>query len=48
MVELLSRLENKGYHVYFDNFYTSPTLCKYLLTFGFGSCGTELTGGEFL
>ena len=30
----------KGYHVYFDNFYTSPTLCKRLFTLGFGSCGT--------
>ena len=40
MVEMLSGLENKGYHVYFDNFYTSPTLCKCLLTLGFGSCGT--------
>jgi len=26
--------------VYFDNFYTSPALCKRLLTLGFGSCGT--------
>ena len=40
VVELLSGLQNKGYHVYFDNFYTSPTLCKRLLTLGFGSCGT--------
>ena len=28
VVELLSGLENKGYHIYFYNFYTSPTLCK--------------------
>ena len=40
VVGLLTGLENKGYHVYFDNFYTSPTLCKRLLTLGFGSCGT--------
>ena len=40
VVEMLSGLENKGYHVYFDNFYTSPTLCKRLLTLGFGSCST--------
>ncbi len=26
--------------VYFDNFYTSPQLCKRLLTLGFKSCGT--------
>ncbi len=37
---LLAGLERKGYHVYFDNYYTSPTLCKRLLTLGFGSCGT--------
>ena len=40
VVELLSGLEKKGYHVYFDNFYTSPTLCKRLFILGFGSCGT--------
>ena len=40
VIELLSGLENKGYHVYFDNFYTNPTLCKCLFTLGFGSCGT--------
>ena len=40
VIELLSGLENKGYHVYFDNLYTSPTLCKRLFTLGFGSCGT--------
>ena len=39
-VGLLTVLENKGYHVYFDNFYTSPALCNRLLTLGFGSCGT--------
>ena len=37
---LLTGLEHKGYHVYFDNFYTSPSLCKHLHTVGFGSCGT--------
>ena len=40
VVGLLTGLENKRYYVYFDNFYTSPTLCKHLLTLGFGSCGT--------
>ena len=40
VTSLLTGLENKGYHVYFDNFYTSPSLCKRLLTLGFGSCGT--------
>ena len=37
VVELLSGLKKKGYHVYFDNFYTSPTLCKRLFILGFGS-----------
>jgi len=40
VIDLLKGLENRGYHVYFDNFYTSPALCKHLLTLGFGSCGT--------
>lgn len=45
IIDLLKGLENRGYHVYFDNFYTSPALCKRLLTLGFGSCGTVRTGG---
>ncbi len=36
----LNGLQNKGYHVYFDNFYTSAALCNRLLTLGFGICGT--------
>ena len=40
VTELLKKLHGKGYHVYFDNFYTSPYLCKLLLSTGFGSCGT--------
>ena len=36
---LLTGLEHKGYHLYFDNFYTSPSLCKHLRTMGFGCCG---------
>ena len=40
VIELVSGLENKGYHVYFDNFCTSLTLCKRLFTLEFGSCGT--------
>ena len=44
VTELLKKLHGKGYHVYFDNFYTSPYLhvCKLLLCTGFGSCGTLL------
>ena len=33
-------LKNKGYHVYMDNFYTSPALFKDLRERGFESCGT--------
>ena len=40
MTGLLTGLEHKGYHVYFDNFYTSQSLCKRLHTMGFGCCGT--------
>ena len=40
VIDLLKDLVGKGHHVYFDNFYTSPQLCKTLLTQGFGSCGT--------
>ena len=34
VMSLLKDLYNKGYHVYVDNFYTSPTL------FVFEACGT--------
>ena len=34
------RLKNKGYHVYMDNFYSSPSLFKDLQAEGFESCGT--------
>ena len=37
---LLVGLEGKGYHVYTDNFYTSPTLYHELHTKGFEACGT--------
>ena len=30
----------QGYHLYFDNFYTSPSLCQQLLENGILSCGT--------
>ena len=36
VIELLSGLENKGYHVYIYQ----PNLYKILFTFGFSSCGT--------
>ena len=34
------RLQNKGYHVYMDNFYTSPALFRDLRDQGFEACGT--------
>ena len=40
VLELVKDLAGKGHHIYFDNFYTSPQLCKLLFTDGFGSCGT--------
>eukprot|EP00731_Ephydatia_muelleri_P036492 Em0264g5a len=40
VIDLVKDLAGKGHHIYFDNFYTSPQLCKALLTRGFGSCGT--------
>ena len=40
VMELTQELQGKGYHVYMDNFYASPGLCKYFYAKGFGSCGT--------
>ena len=40
VVKLVEALEGKGYHVYTDNFYTSPALYSDLLLKGFGACGT--------
>ena len=34
------RLQNKGYHEYMDNFYTSPALFRDLRDKGFEACGT--------
>ena len=31
---------DRGYYIYFDNYYTSPALLKYLSSKGFGACGT--------
>ena len=36
VMELTQHLEEKGNHVYMDNMYASPALCKYLFTKGFG------------
>ena len=35
-----ARLQHKDYVVFTDNFYSSPTLFRDLLTRGFGACGT--------
>ena len=35
-----TRLQQKGYIVYTDNFYSSPTLFRALTDQGFGACGT--------
>ena len=43
VLSLSSDLFNKGYHIYFDNFYTSPDLCRMLFEKGCGSCGTVKT-----
>ena len=40
VTELVQGLENQGYCLYTDNFYSSPTLFKYLKTKGFEACGT--------
>ena len=37
---LLQGLENKGHHVFMDNFYSGPHLYKELKKKGFGACGT--------
>ena len=40
VLKLLEGLENKGHHVYTDNYYTSPALFRDLALKGFGACGT--------
>ena len=40
VLELTKDLWKNEYHAYFDNFYTSPSLCKKLIKNGTGSCGT--------
>ena len=46
VLKLLEGLENKGHHVYCDNYYTSPTLFSSLLQLGFGACGTVRLDGR--
>ena len=40
VLELTKKLWHKGYHLYFDNFYTSPSLYTKLFNCGMGTCGT--------
>ena len=43
VLKLLENLENRGHHVYMDNYYTSPSLFQNLRHLGFGACGTIRT-----
>ena len=40
VITLSTILENQGYHLYFDNFFTSPTLVEALYNKGILACGT--------
>ena len=40
VMELVSKLANKGYYLYCDNFYSSPKLFHKLYEMGFGACST--------
>ena len=40
VTSLVSGLERKGYHIYTDNFYSSPELFSELHDQGFEACGT--------
>ena len=40
VMSLTRPLQNKGYHIYCDNFYSSPALFEELSTVGFQACGT--------
>ena len=42
VMNLMKVLTNQGYHLYFDNFYTSTKLLKDLLVVGTYACGTML------
>ena len=43
VLKLLEGLENRGHHVYMDNYYSSPSLFQHLRRLGFGACGTVST-----
>ena len=39
-MEMVEKVMSKGYHLYMDNFHTSPLLFTSLLETGIGACGT--------
>lgn len=41
VMKLIEPLLNQGYHLFFDNFYTSVKLLNYLLCLGTPVCGTS-------
>ena len=43
VLKLLEGLENRGHHVYMDNYYSSPSLFQNLRRLGFDACGTVRT-----
>ena len=43
VLKLLEGLENRGHHVYMDNYYSSPSLFQHLRRLGFEACGTVRT-----
>ena len=43
VLKLVEGLENRGHHLYCDNYYSSPILFTSLWHLGFGACGTVRT-----
>ena len=47
VTELMSELKNKGYHLYMDNYYTSPKLVKDLFKDGIYTSGTVRSNRKY-